>query len=58
MLIAITATMIVAISFGAFIVLWAAVAMTRRAVEVDAGLEEQPLEEWTLGMPSTQLRLS
>lgn len=58
MLIAITATMIVAISFGTFIVLWAAVAMTRRAVEVDASLEEQPLEEWTLGIPSTQLRLS
>jgi hypothetical protein len=42
MLIAITATMIIAIGLGAFVVLLAAVAMTRRAVELDPGLEEQP----------------
>lgn len=58
MLIAITASVIVAIGFGTFIVLWAAVAMTHRAVEVDPGLEEQPIEEWSLRTSSTQLRLS
>lgn len=58
MLIAITATMIIAISFGAFIVLWAATAMTRGAIEVDSGLEEQPIEEWSLRATPPQLRLS
>jgi hypothetical protein len=58
MLIAITATMIIAIGLGAFVVLLAAVAITRRAVELDPGLEEQPIEEWPMTAPSTQLRLS
>lgn len=58
MLIAITATIIVAISFGAFIVLWAATAMTRRSIEVDSGLEEQPIEEWALRATPPQLGLS
>jgi hypothetical protein len=58
MLIAITATMIIAISFGAFIVLWSAAAMTRGAVEMDPGLEEQPIEEWPLRATPPQLRLS
>jgi hypothetical protein len=44
MLIGITAAMIVAIGFGTFVVLLAAAAMTRRTVELDATLEEQPLE--------------
>jgi hypothetical protein len=58
MLIAITATMIIAIGLGTFVVLLAAVAMTRRAVELDPGLEEQPIEEWSLAAPSAQMRLS
>lgn len=58
MLIAITATMIIAVSFGAFIVLWAAAAMTRRSIELDPGLEEQPIEEWTPRAAQPQLRLS
>lgn len=58
MLIAITATMIIAIGLGAFVVLLAAVAMTRRAVELDPGLEEQPIEEWSMATTSAQMRLS
>jgi hypothetical protein len=63
MLIGITAAMIVAIGFGTFVVLLAAAAMTRRTVELDATLEEQPLEQWALSHQhglnsSTQLRLS
>jgi len=57
MLIGITAAMIVAIGLGMFVTLLAATAMTRRAVEMDPGLEEQPIEEWSL-RSSTQLRLS
>lgn len=58
MLIAITATIIIAISFGAFIVLWAATAMARRSIETDPGLEEQPIEEWSLRTAPPQFRLS
>ena len=48
MLIGITAAMIVAIGIGAFVVLLAAAAMTRRIVDLDPALEEQPLEQWSL----------
>lgn len=57
MLIAITATMIIAIGLGAFVVLLAAVAITRRAVELDPGLKGL-IEKWPMTAPSTQLRLS
>lgn len=64
MLIGITAAVIIAFGFGTFVVLFAATAMTRRVVEFDPGLEEQPLEQWAMsgvnaGMnSSTQLHLS
>lgn len=64
MLIGITAAMIVALGFGAFVVLFAASAMARRSVDSDPGLEEQPLESWSIvhrdgGLnTSTRLRLS
>jgi hypothetical protein len=63
-LIGITAAMIIAIGVGIFVVLFAATAMTRRSVELDRGLEEQPIEQWITSTPSlranssTQLRLS
>jgi len=50
MLIGITAAILIAISAGAFVILLAAVAMTRRSVELDPALEEQPLDNWA---PST-----
>lgn len=46
MLIAITAAILIGIGFGAFIVLFAASAMTRRTVDLDRSLEEQPIENW------------
>ncbi|MBE2239255.1 MAG: hypothetical protein IAE81_15810 [Caldilineaceae bacterium] len=64
MLIGITAAIIIAISIGVFAVLMAATAMTRRSIDLDASLEEQPLEQWTVtgknaGLSSsTQFRLS
>jgi len=64
MLIGITAAIIIAIGIGMFAVLLAATAMTRRSIDLDAGLEEQPIEQWTVtgknaGLSSpTHLRLS
>jgi len=64
MVIGVTAAILIAISVGISVVLLAAAAMTRRAVELDPGLEEQPIEQWRpsrSGMKmrsSTQLRLS
>jgi hypothetical protein len=46
MLIGITAAILIAISAGAFVILLAAAAMTRRTVEMDPALEEQPLDHW------------
>ncbi|MCS6825783.1 MAG: hypothetical protein NZ553_04130 [Caldilinea sp.] len=46
MLIGITAAIIVAISAGAFVILLAAAAMTRRSIEMDPALEEQPMDRW------------
>ncbi|GIK75296.1 MAG: hypothetical protein BroJett021_42840 [Chloroflexota bacterium] len=64
MVIGITAAILISISIGVTVVLLAAAAMTRRSVELDPGLEEQPVEQWLssgaqLSMnSSTQLRLS
>ncbi len=64
MLIGITAAIVIAVAFGAFIVVFAAAAMARRSVELDCGLEERPIEQWSMsGTASglnapTQLRLS
>ncbi len=64
MIIGITAAILISISIGITVVLLAAAAMTRRSVELDPGLEEQPIEHWLpsgaqLGMnSSTQLHLS
>lgn len=44
MLIGITAAILIAMSAGAFVILLAATAMTRRTVEMDPALEEQPLD--------------
>ncbi|GIV69588.1 hypothetical protein [Caldilinea sp.] len=46
MLIGITAAILIAISAGAFVILLAAAAMTRRTVEMEPALEEQPLDRW------------
>ncbi len=46
MLIGITAAVIIAIGIGMSVVLLAAAAMTRRSIELDPGLEEQPIEQW------------
>ncbi|HRW46228.1 MAG: hypothetical protein M9936_01870 [Caldilinea sp.] len=48
MFIAITAAILISIGFGAFIVLFAASAITRQTVELDRSLEEQPMENWGL----------
>lgn len=64
MLVGITAAILVAISAGAFVILLAAAAMTKRAVELDPALEEQPLDHWSPSSTSfsaqttTQLRTS
>ena len=48
MFIAITAAILISIGFGAFIVLYAASAITRQTVDLDRSLEEQPIENWGL----------
>ncbi len=48
MLIAITAAILISVGIGAFVLLLAATAMTRRAMELDSSLEEQPIENWGL----------
>lgn len=65
MLIGITAAILIAISAGAFVILLAAAAMTKRAVELDPALEEQPLDHWSpssttsfSAQTTTQLRAS
>lgn len=64
MVIGITAAILIAISIGISVVLLAAAAMTRRSIELDPELEEQPIEQWTPSgsrmkmNSSTQLRLS
>jgi len=64
MLIGITAAILIAISAGAFVILLAAAAMTRRSVELDPALEEQPLDNWAPSASTfsaqtpTQLRTS
>lgn len=64
MMIGITAAIVIALSAAISVVLIAAAAMTRRAVEMDPGLEEQPIEQWTSSSSHirvnspTQLRLS
>lgn len=55
MLIAITAAILIGIGFGAFIVLLAASAMTRRTVDLDRSLEEQPIENWGLNPSGSAL---
>ncbi len=55
MLIAITAAILIAIGFGAFVVLFAASAMTQRTVEIDPALEEQPIENWGLASGGSAL---
>ncbi len=48
MLIAITSAILIGIGVGAFVLLFAASAMTRRSVDLDSSLEEQPIENWGL----------
>lgn len=48
MFIAITAAILISIGFGAFIVLYAASAITRQTANIDRSLEEQPIETWGL----------
>ena len=48
MLIAITSAILIGIGVGAFVLLFAASAMTRRSVDLDSSLEEQPIENWRL----------
>lgn len=55
MLIAITAAILIAIGSGAFVVLFAATAMTRRTVDMDPLLEEQPIENWELSTGGSAL---
>lgn len=55
MLIAITAAILIGIGVGAFVLLFAASAMTRRAVDLDSSLEEQPIENWGLNQRGSAL---
>lgn len=55
MLIAITAAVLIAIGSGAFVILFAATAMTHRTVDRDPSLEEQPIENWGLATSNSTL---
>jgi len=60
MLIATTAAILISVGIGAFVLLLAATAMARRAIDLDGGLEEQPIENWELnsGQPTLSTHMT
>lgn len=55
MLIVITITLLWTIGSGAFVMLFAATALTQRTLAIDSSFEEQPVKYWRLDAPAPTL---
>ena len=55
MLIVITTTLLLALGVGAFVMLLAATALTRRTLAMDPSFDEQPLKHWGLNASAPTL---
>ena len=55
MLIVITIALLWAIGSGAFVMLFAATALTKRTLAIDPSFEEQPVKYWRLNAPAQTL---
>ncbi|MCB9118662.1 MAG: hypothetical protein M9936_00800 [Caldilinea sp.] len=55
MLIVITTTLLLALGSGAFVMLFAATALTKRTLAMDPSFDEQPLKHWGLNASARTL---